>query len=728
VVVQWWCQVVRVKRMTGRQNHMSFQKTVLTLASVGVFAPVSGLAQIAIPASSTPPLLPPVMVYASRFEEKAADALPQTSIVTAAAILASGASNVSEVLSRVVGLPTTINLDGSTNAVVDMRGYGDTASNNMVVLLDGVRISENEQAAAKTSMIPLEIIDHIEVTYGGNSVLYGDGATGGTIHIVTKKQVGDLSVVSGGLSSYSGVQTSLYQSKALGTSQLSVFGRGLNSNGYRDGATTKERSFGMNWVTDMDGQSRVGVRMMTAQEKNTLPGPLPSVDLESSPTNRQVPGYTYNSISNTTTIALFGSKKMGDAEFSLDVARREKSNDSRYRYNAEKVFTGYSPTLSPAPNDPWFPQPAPINTFAFSESGIKSNTQSFSPRLKVMDFAVADNTLIVGVDKTSTGRYMNAVLTNAYTPDTLNTSVSQVNFSTQGFYLRDDWQLTNVDRVTMGYRTQHYSESNAGTSQWESSGTASANEIQYTRVLTPALTAYLKSSQNFRLPNVDDNNSVNYDANWNPIRLVPQISRDTDAGLVYTTFHWQSEVRVFKSKIRNEIAYDPGANQGYGGNINYDPTLREGVNLRQHVRLNRQWDAGLNLHYVKAVFTESTYANNQAPNTARHTGNVQLGYQVSTAHRLTLTSRFASDKFASGDYLNQQAKVSGYVVHDLGYRYQQATYSLTATVSNLFNKQYTDLGIFKPNNGSGYYYIPPYNMTVYPNPGRSFSLMGRYNF
>ena len=61
--------------------------------------------------------------------------------------------------------------------------------------------------------------------------------------------------------------------------------------------------------------------------------------------------------------------------------------------------------------------------------------------------------------------------------------------------------------------------------------------------------------------------------------------------------------------------------------------------------------------------------------------------------------------------------------------YKIKSFSLTGSINNIFNKHYTDLGIYKPyNSGDGYYYIPPYNMTVYPNPGRSFSVVGRYNF
>ena len=72
--------------------------------------------------------------------------------------------------------------------------------------------------------------------------------------------------------------------------------------------------------------------------------------------------------------------------------------------------------------------------------------------------------------------------------------------------------------------------------------------------------------------------------------------------------------------------------------------------------------------------------------------------------------------------MNTQPKVAGYVVEDLSYFYREKSWSVTATISNITNKQYSDVGIYKPS------YTPPYNLLVYPNPGRNFSLMGRYSF
>ena len=67
-----------------------------------------------------------------------------------------------------------------------MRGFGIFGDQNTLVLLDGQRISENEQASVNWSAIPLSAIERIEIMRGSGAVLYGGGATGGTINIITK--------------------------------------------------------------------------------------------------------------------------------------------------------------------------------------------------------------------------------------------------------------------------------------------------------------------------------------------------------------------------------------------------------------------------------------------------------------------------------------------------------------------------------------------------------------
>ncbi len=78
-------------------------------------------------------------------------------------------------------------LDGSPDFGLDLRGFGTNSSQNLVILVDGVRMNENELAGAVLSSIPVDTVERIEITRGGSSVLYGEGATGGVINIFTRR-------------------------------------------------------------------------------------------------------------------------------------------------------------------------------------------------------------------------------------------------------------------------------------------------------------------------------------------------------------------------------------------------------------------------------------------------------------------------------------------------------------------------------------------------------------
>ena len=667
--------------------------------------------------------LPSITIYASRFEEKLADALPQTSIVTAAEIQKSGANNVSEVLSKVAGLPVKLNLDGSTNAVVDIKGFGDTASNNIVVLLDGVRLSEHEQTMARTSMIPVEAIDHIEITKAGNSVLYGDGANGGTINIITRKNVGNLTVVTAGVASYAGYQSGLYHSQALQDSELSLFARQYASDNYRKNAKGTELSAGTHWVKHLDAQTDFGARFFANRERNKLPGALPSVWLNSTPRETQVPGYNWDAAVDSHSLTLFGKKTIHDVELAIDWNKRSRRNSDDYSYDAYNVYAGYH-------YDDW--------RRSYSNSSSQTDVQSISPRIKVSNFIVSRNTLQMGYDWLKTTKDGQAFLTFGCSSGSSTSlcgnggadaggNTYQIVHRSSGLYFRDVWDVSSTDRMVLGYRRESYSQNRAidygyGPSAFSATGTTHANELEYVRTFQPHMTGYLRLSRNFRIPNADDNSNVaSAPPNYDPVLLRVQTSQDLDVGLNYQSGSVSTETSYFHSRVKNEIGFDPSG-CGYACNVNYDPTKRDGVNFKQKWTLSKVWALRANLQYVNARFVEGPYTGKTIPGVAALSGNLSLDHRLSPQDQLTLTTRWAESRHMSGDFGNSQSKTPGYMVADLSYFYRMNNWSLVASLMNLTDKKYTDAGIYKSS------YTSPYKLTVYPNPGRSFSLSGRYVF
>lgn len=668
--------------------------------------------------------LPTITVHASRFEEVRAGVLPHITLVSADEIHRSGASNVSEVLSRVAGLPMRLNLDGSTNAVVDLRGYGDTASNNMVVLLDGIRLSEHEQSMARTSMIPLEAISHIEISRAGNSVLFGDGANGGTINIITRKNVGQVTVVSGSLASFGGLNSGLFHARDLQDSALSLFARQYASDNYRSNARGTELSAGSSWTKRIDSQTDIGARFFVNRERNKLPGSLPSIWLNSMPRATQVSGYNWDAEVDSHSLTLFGRKRMEDMELAVDFSQRSRRNSDAYSYDAYNVFSGYR-------YDDW--------RQSQGSSSSQADVQSLSPRLKISNFILPRNTLQMGYDWHKTSKDGLAKLTfgcssgstsslcaNAI-PDVGGNNYRFVHQSS-GLYFRNTLELSRVDRIVFGQRRESYSQMRTidygyGPSAYRAKDTNTASELEYARNFQPNLTAYLRLSRNFRIPNADDNGNVAYAPPLfvEPLLLRVQTSQDVDWGVIHQSGHVQTRVNYFRSHVKNEIGFDPSG-CGYACNVNFEPTEREGIQIQQNLDLSKALSLRTNLRFVKARFLEGRYAGNDVPGVPALTGQLSMDYRLSSTERLTWTTRGAKSRYMSGDFDNSQAQIAGYAVQDLSYFFKAKKWSVVASVLNLTNKQHADTGIYKPS------YTTPYALTLYPNPGRTFNLSGRYAF
>jgi vitamin B12 transporter len=128
-----------------------------------------------------------VVVTATRTPQRVDEVIADTLVIGSDEINHSGAGSVADVLGRQRGIEIVRNGGAGANTAVFLRGAN---ANQVVVLVDGVRIGSSTTGTAAWNAIPLSSIDHVEVVYGPLSSLYGADAIGGVVQIFTKKSEG----------------------------------------------------------------------------------------------------------------------------------------------------------------------------------------------------------------------------------------------------------------------------------------------------------------------------------------------------------------------------------------------------------------------------------------------------------------------------------------------------------------------------------------------------------
>ena len=122
-----------------------------------------------------------VVVSSLKIDKKLAETPANLSIVNSLDFKRNSSFTTADVLSKEPGI--AMSSDGMWSKGLNVRGLGE---DRMVTLIDGNRVETATDLTASLSMIDVNDIERVEVIKGAQSVLYGSGAMGGIVNVITK--------------------------------------------------------------------------------------------------------------------------------------------------------------------------------------------------------------------------------------------------------------------------------------------------------------------------------------------------------------------------------------------------------------------------------------------------------------------------------------------------------------------------------------------------------------
>jgi iron complex outermembrane recepter protein len=630
------------------------------------------------PGSNEPPVMGEVVVTASREKEAVAKIPANVTVIDAGQIQRSRAQNVPDLLAA-AGLHVSDIAGNQRMYTVDLRGFGETAPANLLVLVDGRRINQADLSGTDWALIPLERIERIEVlpsTRG--SVLYGDNATGGVVNIITKEGQGLEGRVAAAYGSYDTFKTAAGVGGATGIVSYDFLATYMDSDGYRDNSATEAKDAGATIKLDPSEWFNVTFSGGYHKDNTRLPGSILQSQFDAGADRTKT--FHPDDFADTedyyakTGLEFFFLTQ--DA-FRLDLAYRNRSVDQ---------FASFA--------DGWFGGDTRIDTL------------SASPRFTFQeDFGELSNRVIFGADLANTKEEINNTSSNSFGT---STDRDELEKKSQGYFVQDDLGVTRKLTLSGGYRYDKARFSFSGTPVESNLDEEAATAgINYNLGRAKVYASYGKS---YRYPLLDEMFSF-FDNNVNTA-LQPQTSQSIEVGTQIDLIDKLTFVfNIFHIKTEDEIFYNPsGGPFNFGANENMDgDTLRDGFETRLNFRHNG-WSAGAGYTYTDADIDGGRYNNSHIPNVPKHKATANLGYAFDSGLFLGLDAVYTGRRYLIGDFDNTAVKQEDYTLVNAKIKYDWRWLTFFTNLNNVFDKQYASYGGLNFLSEPGYYPSPQFNL------------------
>ena len=231
----------RFAARSGVQDTAMREIAVPAIRAVPAVLAVVVVALALVPAAHAQPppapeRLPPVVVTPSRIEQRASDVPGSVTVIGGEAVRDAPQLTVDDILRQVPSFSlfrrSSSLVTHPTAQGVSLRGIGPSGASRALVLYDGVPINDPFGGWVQWLRIPTLGLQQIEIMRGGGSAVWGNGALGGVIQVLSRRPTENSLTVDANFGSYSTTRFDVLGTAVLGPVHASIEGVKLDTDGY----------------------------------------------------------------------------------------------------------------------------------------------------------------------------------------------------------------------------------------------------------------------------------------------------------------------------------------------------------------------------------------------------------------------------------------------------------------------------------------------------------------
>ena len=673
-----------------------------------------------------------VIVTSSRFEEDLSSN-PSVKIITHEEIQNSPSVSIPDLLRTLAGINIqSLHGNSGTDTTVDIRGFGDTAISNTLVLVNGQRLNSPDSSNIQWASIPVKAIDHIEVISGDGTILYGDRATGGVINIITDKSGKTAASLTTTIGSYGYKSVDGYLSGSLDhDGYFNTFIHTSDENGYRENSAETSHSVSGRIGYNLDSVNTF-IDYSVFHIENGLPGVLSATDYAQNPRSSEIFPITSLPFSPKDlnqwqakeglkirpgfSVALNQNLELStELLFSYEKTKFTDPDQYDIKKNREITSYGFTPKLKWT-SDPFNYKNVMIGGYDYYYGNFNGQTTGILSNTGADNYSTNANQTTQSVylqNTTSITQKLDAIV--GMRSEQIKQSAQQDAFCYYSYYSSLQDCFTPYSYIYQGVTYNAlYGDGNPSMSgNQKSTKNAYQLTLNYHDVNWGS---YFKSGTSFRFSNLDEifgSDPVNANTIFYGSFLKPQTSYNNEVGLTYKDTIIESRVSVYRMDIDNEIAYDPNSYS----NVNLAPTTHKGIEAQLAYKILENLRAKLSYSYTEVKFTSGLYAGNIVPNVPENMGSAQLLWDQHQYGKYVAQVNYVGSRYFSGDFYNTDTKLASYTTLDLKAAWEFKPITVSFTGMNMLDKKYSPMGTVY--GGVNYYY---------PGNARTLYLSLTYNF